>query len=591
MRLAVASMSFCAGDLAVEKPCGLDSAASGPDPSPAVPRQRRGSGARATGACCAAVAGAACVSSATFRPTGAFVVPRAGPSALVRGSAVASVALRPLQVDTACLAGLAFASGAAAAICRGSRRPAQVLAAAQGVIDVDGQTIGDGVDYMPVVPEGGIPEEEKNEVPRFIYEGSKEVVMDGTEHRPKGQSKDPDNMYFWKMSKDKRTIDVIFPIDDAVKQDDIVYRLGEDPADSKRGPTLEMGYRKRTETGRFREHLVIDGQILNAINRLDTYWTIEDMAGVKVVVLTLTRPSMLRQRHDPILKRSTEEERIEPQTWDALLVEERVTPEVTDRVFFDISLKGEPAGRLELGLFGNVLPKTAKNFVGLVAGKYTDDYGNVVESAHCFKGTSFHQVLPDFLIAGGNPGLDHVLIAFTPEELKEYLQFYEDFKLQPKKVGKVEKHWSIRWGADLGLPVGEDGKKKKEGSAVDGNSESELNTVLEAMRELDKKGEGASFIFFRPEWEKGCDVTGGTFPAEDFKVPHSKRGMLSMDRNEDKDQQGSNFFITMKEFPEMDQRWVAFGEVLDGWDIIQKIEDDFEGRAGEVKIEDCGVLA
>jgi len=466
-----------------------------------------------------------------------------------------------------------------------------LLLAGPGVIDVDGATVNDGIDYMTRVPAEGIPEDEKNEVPRFIYEGSKEVqIKGGDEKRPSGQSTDPDNLYFWKMSKDKRTIDVIFPIDDDVQGDDIVYRLGDDPEDLKRGPTLEMGWRRKSDSGRFKEHLVIDGQILNAINRQDTYYTLEEMAGVRVCVLTLTRPSMIRQRHDPILKRSTEEERIEPQTWDALLVQERVEPEVTQRVFFDLSLAGEPAGRVELGLFGNVLPKTVKNFVGLVMGEFTDDDGKVAKSAHCYKGTTMSQILPDFLIAGGNPGLDHVLIKFTAEELKEYLEFYENFKNTPKKIGQVEKHWAIRWGADLGLPVDEDGRKKKEGSSVDGNSENELGIVVEVMRELDEKGEGASFIFFRPEWDKGCDVTGGTFPAEAFKVPHSKRGMLSMDRSEDEDRQGSNFFITLKEFPEMDSRWVTFGEVLEGWDLLNRLEDDFESRPQEVKIEDCGLL-
>lgn len=32
------------------------------------------------------------------------------------------------------------------------------------------------------------------------------------------------------------------------------------------------------------------------------------------------------------------------------------------QVFFDISIGGEPAGRVEFGLFGKVVPKTAKNF-------------------------------------------------------------------------------------------------------------------------------------------------------------------------------------------------------------------------------------
>ena len=79
--------------------------------------------------------------------------------------------------------------------------------------------------------------------------------------------------------------------------------------------------------------------------------------------------------------------------------------------------------------------------------------------------------------------------------------------------------------------------------------------------------------FYKPEWEKGCDVRGETFKAlydtwmpvcrqaEGFKVPHMKRGMLSMDRHETQaltsaanddftaqDYQGSVFFITLKDF-------------------------------------------
>eukprot|EP00413_Alexandrium_margalefii_P043586 CAMPEP_0204579738 /NCGR_PEP_ID=MMETSP0661-20131031/43666_1 /ASSEMBLY_ACC=CAM_ASM_000606 /TAXON_ID=109239 /ORGANISM="Alexandrium margalefi, Strain AMGDE01CS-322" /LENGTH=460 /DNA_ID=CAMNT_0051588779 /DNA_START=1 /DNA_END=1383 /DNA_ORIENTATION=+ len=457
-----------------------------------------------------------------------------------------------------------------------------------------GGGVDDGMDYIPVVPEGGVPEEDKNRVPRVIMEGTAEVKLDGSEKRPSGRSKDPDNIYFWKMSTDKRTIEVVVPLEDHVSREDIVYRLGEDPEDPLRGPTLELGYRFRTETGRSKEKLIIDGQILNAINREDTFWMLEEIGGVSCCLLTLTRPSMLRQRHDPILKRSMEEERIEPQTWDALLTEERPQHEITDRVFLDISLKGEPAGRMELGLFGKELPKTVENFLGLVTGKYTDEEGNACESAHCYKGTVFNEVLNDFLIAAGNPGLDHVYVEFDPEELKDFLAFYEDFRMTPKKVGKVEANWAIRWGADLGLPEWDDeeeGSKKKEGGPVDGNSEEELNLVVSRLKELHEKGEGAKLIFFRPEFEKGIDMKGGNFPAEGFPVPHSKRGMLSMDRHEDKDIQGSNFFITLKEFPQMDKRWVVFGEVLDGWDLISKIEEDYVGEAHEVKIEDCGVLA
>ncbi|GIX80026.1 peptidyl-prolyl cis-trans isomerase [Caerostris extrusa] len=40
-------------------------------------------------------------------------------------------------------------------------------------------------------------------------------------------------------------------------------------------------------------------------------------------------------------------------------------PKVTDIVYFDITIGGEPAGRIEIGLFGKTVPKTVKNFVEL----------------------------------------------------------------------------------------------------------------------------------------------------------------------------------------------------------------------------------
>lgn len=38
---------------------------------------------------------------------------------------------------------------------------------------------------------------------------------------------------------------------------------------------------------------------------------------------------------------------------------------VTEKVFLDISMEGEFAGRIEIGLFGSTSPKTVRNFVGL----------------------------------------------------------------------------------------------------------------------------------------------------------------------------------------------------------------------------------
>lgn len=38
---------------------------------------------------------------------------------------------------------------------------------------------------------------------------------------------------------------------------------------------------------------------------------------------------------------------------------------VTRKIFFDMAIGGQPAGRIVLGLFGNTAPKTVTNFVSL----------------------------------------------------------------------------------------------------------------------------------------------------------------------------------------------------------------------------------
>ena len=44
-------------------------------------------------------------------------------------------------------------------------------------------------------------------------------------------------------------------------------------------------------------------------------------------------------------------------------------PEITDKVYMDVSFGGEPVGRIVFGLFGGVVPKTALNFKTLASGE------------------------------------------------------------------------------------------------------------------------------------------------------------------------------------------------------------------------------
>ncbi|KAM6498987.1 Cyclophilin-like domain containing protein [Amanita muscaria] len=61
-------------------------------------------------------------------------------------------------------------------------------------------------------------------------------------------------------------------------------------------------------------------------------------------------------------------------------------------VYFDITVNGNPLGRIVFKLYDDIVPKTARNFRELA----TNPEGNG------YQGSKFHRIIPNFMLQGGD---------------------------------------------------------------------------------------------------------------------------------------------------------------------------------------------
>jgi cyclophilin family peptidyl-prolyl cis-trans isomerase len=98
--------------------------------------------------------------------------------------------------------------------------------------------------------------------------------------------------------------------------------------------------------------------------------------------------------------------------------------------------------------------------------------------------------------------------------------------------------------------------------------------------------------FTRQNGTGGKSIYGETFPDENFKLKHTKPGILSM-ANAGPNTNGSQFFLCTVITDWLDGKHVVFGSVVEGMDVVKKMEG-FGTKSGtttaKILVADCGQL-
>jgi|EP00505_MAST-04D_sp_SCG-Rhode-Island_P001094 cyclophilin family peptidyl-prolyl cis-trans isomerase len=92
--------------------------------------------------------------------------------------------------------------------------------------------------------------------------------------------------------------------------------------------------------------------------------------------------------------------------------------------------------------------------------------------------------------------------------------------------------------------------------------------------------------------EHSTDLSGRYFVDENLSIPHSAPGIVSM-ASPGVDENGSQFFIALRESRHLDAKHQVIGHVVEGMDVVKAMNETFTVRGkplADLVIDDAGTL-
>lgn len=227
-------------------------------------------------------------------------------------------------------------------------------------------------------------------------------------------------------------------------------------------------------------------------------------------------------------------------------------------------------GDVTLELWPDIAPNTVDNFIGLAMGtkQWKDPNSNELVSKPFYDGLTFHRVIDDFMIQGGDP-------LGNGTGGPGYMFDDEIFEQGDELTGKItDEDAAVKIFSDMLIPY------FQKNAAAD-------STLIAIAEQCQKQQSGRPMMTHDVEWYK--EKTGYEGPIYRNGPLKAKvaYGTICM-ANSGPNTNGSQFFIVTKKAgcDWLDGKHTVFGKVVKGMDVVHKIEKKGNG----VKINSIRVV-